>query len=261
MKFPIYQIDAFATRTFQGNPAAVVPLSEWLNDDVMQSIAAENNLSETAFFVARESGYKIRWFTPNREVKLCGHATLAAAFVLFNELGHPEDTVDFDSLSGKLYVSRNNEVLTLDFPSQPPIRCETPKIIVSGLGQTPLECLRSEDFLAVFETEEEVASIVPDFNCLRRLELRGVIATAPSLEYDFVSRFFAPKYGVSEDPVTGSAHTQLAPYWSQKMGKSKLSARQVSARGGNLLCKVVQDRVMISGRAIRYLKGDIEIDI
>ena len=261
MKLSIYQIDAFATKPFEGNPAAVVPLHEWLTDNVMQSIAEENNLSETAFFVASGRGYEIRWFTPRGEVKLCGHATLASAFVLFNELGYPSDTVEFESLSGRLSVSKNNQLLTLNFPSQPPVKCEMPELLANGLGRMPVECLRNEDFIAVFETEEDVASIIPDFGCLERLELRGVVVTSPALEYDFVARFFAPKLGVPEDPVTGSAYTQLAPYWSVKQGKNRLKARQISRRGGNLFCEVVQDRVLISGNAIKYLKGDIEIII
>ena len=259
MKLPIYQIDAFAEQAFEGNPAAVIPLDEWLSDKVMQALAEENNLAETAFFVPSNSGFDIRWFTPNKEVKLCGHATLASAFVLFNILGYRADKIEFNSLSGPLSVSKNNELLTLNFPSQIPEECEIPENIVKGLGRRPAECLRNEDFVVVFENEEEVASIVPDHNYLKQVELRGVIVTAPSQEYDFIARFFAPKYGVPEDPVTGSAYTQLVPYWSNKLGKYKLNAKQISSRGGKLFCELDGDRVLISGKAIKYLEGEIEI--
>lgn len=259
MKLSIYQIDAFANQPFEGNPAAVVPLDVWLSDDVMQSIAEENNLAETAFFVPSKKGFNIRWFTPNKEVKLCGHATLASAFVIFNILGYEADVVEFESLSGVLSVSRNNELLTLNFPSQVPDKCEIPEDIIKGLGRQPLECLRNEDFVVVFESEKEIASIIPDHNILQRVELRGVIVTSPSQEYDFVARLFAPKYGIPEDPVTGSAFTQLVPYWSDKLGKTQLNAKQISSRGGELFCEYAGDRVLISGKAIKYLEGNIEI--
>jgi len=259
VKLPIYQIDAFANQPFEGNPAAVVPLETWLSDGVMQSIAEENNLAETAFFVPNDNGYDIRWFTPNMEVKLCGHATLASAFVLFNILGHEAETVEFKSLSGALSVSRCNELLALNFPSQVPEKCEIQENMVKGLGLKPRESLRNEDFIAVFESEEEIASIVPDHNYLKRLDLRGVIVTSPSKEYDFVARFFAPKYGIPEDPVTGSAFTQLMPYWSKRLGKEQLNAKQISSRGGILSCELVGKRVLISGTAIKYLEGSIEI--
>jgi len=259
VKLPIYQIDAFANQPFSGNPAAVVPLQTWLSDKVMQSIAEENNLAETAFFVPNDNGYDIRWFTPNMEVKLCGHATLASAFVLFNILGYEAETIEFNSLSGQLTVSRCNELLTLDFPSQVPEKCETPEEMIQGLGLKPRECLRNEDFIAVFESEEEIASIIPNHNYLKQLDLRGVVVTSSSTEYDFVAGFFAPKYGIPEDPVTGSAFTQLMPYWSSKLGKDQLKAKQISSRGGLLSCELVNDRVLISGMAIKYLEGSIEI--
>lgn len=259
MNLPIYQIDAFACQPFEGNPAAVVPLSEWLSDDVMQSIAEENNLAETAFFVPNKKGFDIRWFTPNKEVKLCGHATLASAFVIFNILGYEANTVEFESLSGMLSVSRNNELLTLDFPSQVPEKCETPEDIVKGLRKQPLECLKNEDYVVVFESEDKVASIIPDHKFLQQVDLRGIIVTSLSQKYDFVARFFAPKYGILEDPVTGSAFTQLTPYWSNKLGKTQLNAKQISARGGELFCELAGDRVLISGKAIKYLEGNIEI--
>lgn len=259
MKLAIYQIDVFAERAFEGNPAAVVPLEEWLPDETMQAIAAENNLAETAFFVRANGPMNIRWFTPKKEVKLCGHATLASAFVLFNYLGYESDEIVFESLSGRLSVSRTNKLMTLDFPSQIPEKCECPPDLVKGLGSIPIECHRNEDYIAVFGNERKLAAIQPDHGYLSRLDLRGVIATAPSSDKDFVARFFAPKFGNPEDPVTGSAFTQITPYWSERLGKKQLKARQISARGGNLLCQMKGDRVHISGYAVKYMKGTIEI--
>jgi len=259
MKLDIYQIDAFAEKQFEGNPAAVVPLDEWLPDSIMQTIAEENNLSETAFFVPLESGYHIRWFTPNKEVKLCGHATLASAYVLFNILGCKEKVLSFESLSGVLFVSKEGDLLTLDFPVQPPETGSTPAPLVAGLGKVPLECLKHADYVAVFENEEDILSIIPNHEYLKQLDLRGVIVTAPSSEFDFVARVFAPKFGVPEDPVTGSAYTQLVPYWSSRLGKSQLKAKQVSSRGGKLICELRGDRVLISGSAVTYMVGSIEI--
>ena len=259
MKLDIYQIDAFAEKQFEGNPAAVVPLVEWLPDSVMQAIAEENNLAETAFFVPSESGYHIRWFTPKKEVKLCGHATLASAYVLFNILGCKEKVLSFESLSGVLPVSKADNLLTLDFPVQTPEACSTPAALTAGLDKVPIECLKHDDYVAVFENEEDVLSITPNHEALRQLDLRGVIATAPSSEFDFIARFFAPKFGIPEDPVTDSAYTQLIPYWSGKLGKSQLQAKQVSSRGGKLLCELKGDRVLISGSAVTYMAGSIEI--
>ncbi|MAZ71302.1 PhzF family phenazine biosynthesis protein [Porticoccus sp.] len=259
MKLAIYQIDAFAEKQFEGNPAAVVPLEKWLPDSVMQAIAEENNLAETAFFVSSDSSYHIRWFTPNKEVKLCGHATLASAYVLFNILACKEDVLTFESLSGKLLVSKTDNFLTLDFPAQPPTVCNTPASLVTGLGLTPSECLKHDDYIAVFENEEDVLSITPDHESLKQLDLRGVIATAPSSKFDFIARFFAPKFGIPEDSVTGSAYTQLMPYWSEKFNKSKLHAKQVSERGGKLICEIKGTRVLISGSAVTYMEGSIEI--
>ena len=259
MKLNIYQIDAFAEKSFEGNPAAVVPLQEWLSDNTMQSIAEENNLTETAFFVPTEDGYHIRWFTPTNEVKLCGHATLASAYVLFNILDHQQDKIVFDSLSGTLTVKHSGELLTLDFPVQVPKSCEIYPELINGLGHTPKECLANDDILAVFETEEEIHNISPNFESLKKLPLRGVIATAPSKDYDFIVRFFAPKYGINEDPVTGSAYTQLLPYWSNRLNKTVLTAKQVSPRGGILQCELSGNRVLISGMAVKYLEGQIEI--
>ena len=260
MELSLYQIDAFASKLFEGNPAAVCPLDEWLPDEIMQSIAEENNLSETAFFVPKGNGFHIRWFTPASEVDLCGHATLAAAYVLFNILGYKKDKIEFDSKSGILAVTKDNESLIMDFPAQPPVSCEIPKEIVKAFNITPIECLKSEDFIVVFEREIDIESANPDFEQLKKLNLRGVIITAKSTRYDFVARFFAPKYGIPEDPVTGSAYTQLAPYWASMTGSKRFSVKQMSSRGGELTCEIVDDRVLISGQAIKYLEGKIKIE-
>lgn len=259
MKLSIYQIDAFAENPFEGNPAAVVPLEAWLPDEVMQAIAEENNLAETAFFIPANKGFHIRWFTPNKEVRLCGHATLASAFVLFEFLGYTQDVITFDSLSGPLAVTRAGKILELDFPSQNPEKCEIPDDLVRGLGKTPIECYRFEDYIAVFNNESEISSIDPNHEFLEKLDLRGVIVTSRSPTYDFVARFFAPKYGVPEDSVTGSAYTQLTPYWSRVLGRTRLSAKQISRRGGELTCELRGNRVSISGSAVKYLEGTIEI--
>lgn len=259
MKLPIYQIDAFANKPFEGNPAAICPLQSWLPDKVMQSIAEENNLSETAFFVPTKNGFHIRWFTPVAEVDLCGHATLASAYVIFTFLGFEENTINFESKSGLLKVVKNESLLVLDFPSQPPIPCKIPDEIISAFKCQPVECLKSEDYIVVFRDEDEVNSAQPDFGALSRLDLRGVAITSKSTKYDFVARFFAPKFGINEDPVTGSAYTQLVPYWSNILGITKLHAKQVSSRGGEVLCEVIGNRVNIAGKAVKYLAGEIEI--
>ena len=259
MEISLYQIDAFASKLFEGNPAAVCPLDEWLSDDIMQSIAAETNLSETAFFVPTDNGFHIRWFTPVSEVDLCGHATLAAAYVLFNILGYKKDKIEFDSKSGILAVTKANEWLVMDFPAQPPVLCDIPKEIVEAFNTVPIECLKSEDFVVVFEREIDIESANPDFEQLKKLDSRGVIITAKSTRYDFVAQVFAPKYGIPEDPVTGSAYTQLAPYWATKLGKKKFKAKQMSLRGGELYCEIFGDRVLISGKAAKYMEGKITI--
>jgi PhzF family phenazine biosynthesis protein len=260
MELNLYQIDAFASRPFEGNPAAVCPIDEWLPDEIMQAIAEENNLSETAFFIPTGDGFHIRWFTPTSEVDLCGHATLASAYVLFNILGYKGDKVVFDSRSGVLTVTKDDEWLVMDFPVQPPVLCEIPQEIVKAFDEAPLECLKSEDYMVVFEREMDIETANPDFEQLKKLDLRGVIITAKSSGYDFITRFFAPKYGVPEDPVTGSAYTQLAPYWASKLGKKRFNVKQVSIRGGELSCEIVDDRVLISGKAIKYLEGKIKIE-
>lgn len=259
MKIPCYIVDAFASKPFQGNPAAVCPLKTWLSDATMQNIAAENNLSETAFFVPRGEEYDLRWFTPTLEIDLCGHATVASAFVLFTELGQRGNAIRFHSKSGPLAVARNESVFTLDFPSRPPAPCATPEALARGLGKAPLQVLKARDYFAVFENEEDVRFLMPDFTALATLDEK-VIVTAPGKDCDFVSRFFAPTAGVPEDPVTGSAHCTLIPYWSQRLGKTKLFARQLSKRGGELFCELAGERVLIGGKAVLYSRGEIEID-
>ena len=260
MNIEIYQIDAFANQTFEGNPAAVCPLDSWLPDELMQSIAAENNISETAFFVPEGEGFSIRWFTPSTEVALCGHATLASAFVLFSILDYEGDRIYFDSRSGTLPVSRNGDCLVLDFPSQPPEPCDTPKEIIEALGVMPSECLKAEDYVVIFQNAEQVQTASPNFEILRSVDCRSVIISAASEEYDFVARVFAPNLGILEDSVTGSAYTLLVPYWAKKTDKTVFHAKQVSSRGGEVFCELVGDRVRIAGRAVKYLEGSIEID-
>lgn len=257
IKLKIYQADAFANQIFTGNPAAVIPLEQWLPDELMQQIAAENNLSETAFFVQSAKGFHIRWFTPTAEVTLCGHATLASAFVIFECLHFKGAQIHFDSLSGSLKVERYKEWLTLDFPAQPAQQVNTPAALTQGLGKAPQLCMAAEDYLAVFDSQADILAINPEHSELAKLDYRGVIVTAPANQYDFVARFFAAKVGINEDPVTGSAFTQLMPYWAKRLGKTKLTAKQLSSRGGELNCELIDDRVLISGKAVLYLQGEI----
>lgn len=258
MKLTIYQIDAFAEKVFEGNPAAVIPLEYWLPDNLMQQIAMENNLSETAFFVPTENGFHIRWFTPLAEVNLCGHATLASAHVLFNHINYSENEIQFQSRSGILKVKKENELIVLDFPASPVKGIEIPEEVASAFQIQPVACFKGrDDYMLVFENEEQVALLKPDFQQLVRAKTRGVICTSKSETYDFVSRFFAPAVGVNEDPVTGSAHTMLIPYWAGVFGKNELTAKQVSARGGVVHCKNCGDRVEIGGKAVTYLTGEI----
>lgn len=259
MKIPIYQIDAFTDSVFSGNPAAVCLLEDWHDDGILQNIASENNLSETAFVVAVDGGYHIRWFTPIAEVDLCGHATLAASFVIFNYVDKSIDKITFESKSGKLNVDREGGKYAMDLPSLPPLPCKIPTEIVEGLGEMPVEVLRSDDYLVVFSNEDEVLKLKPDMDKLRKLDLRGVCVTARGGEVDFVSRFFAPKYGINEDPVTGSAHCTLIPYWAKKLNKESMLAHQISKRGGELFCKDMGNRVEIAGKAVKYLEGHINI--
>jgi predicted PhzF superfamily epimerase YddE/YHI9 len=261
MRIPLYQVDAFAERPFAGNPAAVCPLDDWLADEVMQAIAAENNLPETAFFVPEGERWALRWFTPTTEVDLCGHATLASAYVLFNFLAPERERVAFRTeKAGELVVSRDGALLALDFPAWPPEPCAHPPGLAAALGRRPSAVLAARDYVAVYDDAAEVASLAPDFAALACLDRFAVIATAPGTgEIDFVSRFFAPAQGVDEDPVTGSAHCALIPYWAARLGKSRLEARQISRRGGRLSCKLSGDRVTIAGRAALFLTGTIEI--
>ena len=259
MKLPYYEVSAFTTNPFGGNPAGVCPLEAWLPDAVLQGIAANNNLAETAFMVPHGNDFELRWFTPTVEMDLCGHATLAAAAVLFHELGVPGGEVRLHSRSGVLSVARDGDLLTLDFPSRPPTPGAVPEALIRGLGAAPKEVFKARDFLAVFSSEAEVRALQPDFALLKTLDCLGIIVTAPGGDCDFVSRFFAPGAGVDEDPVTGSAHCTLIPFWAQRLGKAKLFARQVSARGGELVCELVGERVRMGGRAVHYLRGEIQI--
>ena len=262
MSIPLYQIDSFAAELFRGNPAAVCPLGEWLDDETLRAIAAENNLSETAFFVPEDGDYRLRWFTPHTEVDLCGHATLAAAWVLFEREGASGDSVRFHTRSGPLTVRRDGDRLVMDFPSRPAEPKEAPKALVEGLGAEPEEVRASaRDYLVRYAEEDGVRKLRPDFGRLRTLDRLGVIVTAPGTGCDFVSRFFAPSVGVPEDPVTGSAHCTLAPFWAERLGAGEawMEARQISARGGRLACRARGDRVDIAGRAVLYLEGAIHL--
>jgi PhzF family phenazine biosynthesis protein len=261
---PIYVVDAFAERPFAGNPAAVVPLEAWLPDARLQQIAAQNNLSETAFLVPSGDGtadYDLRWFTPTVEVRLCGHATLASGFVLMACLGRADEAVRFASRSGPLAVARDGDRYTLDFPARPPQPADGVAAVAEALGAAPQALLQDDMNLAVFAREAEVAALAPDMAAVAALPGDGVIATAPgdASGVDFVSRYFVPGSGIPEDPVTGSAHTLLAPYWAERLGRTELSARQISARGGDLTCHVAGDRVHIGGRCRLYLEGRIHV--
>lgn len=259
MRLNLYQVDAFANTVFTGNPAAICPLESWLADDVLLRIAAENNLSETAFFIPSIDGFHIRWFTPQTEVALCGHATLASAYVLFELLGYTQQVIHFESKSGPLTVARNNDLLTLNFPSQPATQCSPPENLLNAFTTKPILSLKSEDYIFVFENEQDVLNATPNLEQLKENDLRGVIITAASEQYDFVCRFFAPNCGIDEDPVTGSAYTQLYPYWSKILDKEKMHAHQLSKRGGDIWLDQNQDRVLISGKAALYMRGEINI--
>jgi len=262
MKFKIYPIDAFTDKVFSGNPAAVCPLDKWLDDKLMQNIAMENNLAETAFYVKAGSEYQIRWFTPTVEVDLCGHATLAAAFVLFNHEIHAEAEIHFYSpRSGKLLVTKQEDSLTLNFPSDTIEFVELSSELTAGFNIMPVEAYKGKtDFMLVFEREFKMERLKPWFEQIAKVEARGIIATAPGYEVDFVSRFFAPQSGINEDPVTGSTHTSLTPYWAKRLGRNELSAIQLSGRKGSLKCKYLNERVEISGQAKLYLKGEIQVE-
>lgn len=260
MKLPIYQVDAFADELFAGNPAAVVFPEAELSAKTMQAIAQENNLAETAFVLGEPKELSIRWFTPMVEVDLCGHATLASAHVLFNHRKHPSDAVTFASRSGPLGVRKDGDTLYLDFPTDGFEPTDPDDLLARALGEAPLELYRGrDDYLAVFETEKTIRGLTPDLALLATVSARGIIVSAPGDTVDFVSRFFAPRSGVPEDPVTGSAHTTLTPYWSKRLGKEDLTAHQASARGGNLICKNRGQRVEIGGKALTYLEGEIHL--
>ena len=262
MKQKIYQVDAFTDRVFGGNPAAVCPLKKWLSDDLLQKIAMENNLAETAFYIRDENQYQIRWFTPTIEVDLCGHATLAAAYVLFHLEGHTGDRIDFHSpKSGTLSVTRVGDWLTLDFPADPVEEVPMTEALIRGLSIRPILAFKGRtDYLLVYDSEDDVKNVIPGFDPISKLDARGLIITAPGTAVDFVSRFFAPQSGVDEDPVTGSAHTTLIPYWSQRLDKNTLTASQLSKRGGYLKCENRGDRVAISGQARLYMIGQIDLN-
>ena len=260
MKLQIFQADAFAAGLFKGNPAAVVPLTQWLSDELMQQIALENNLSETAFFIPEGDHFHIRWFTPKAEVRLCGHATLATAHVLFNELNFQGDLLEFESLSGILTVKKVEDKLQLDFPADFSQEVEPIETFTEAFGAKPLQTFKGRtDYMLLFDSEETIKNLNPNIQLLLSTNARGVIATAKGNEVDFVSRFFAPAVGVNEDPVTGSAHTTLIPFWANRLSKNELTALQLSARGGQLWCTLLGKRVFIAGKAVTYLRGEIEI--
>jgi PhzF family phenazine biosynthesis protein len=261
MRIKLFQVDAFTNRVFGGNPAAVCIIGEWLEEVLMQQIAAENNLSETAFAVKLDSTYEIRWFTPNSEVDLCGHATLATAHVLFEHYHFPGKKIIFQSMTrGELTVLREGEYLTLDFPADTIEQVDDPQKLIDAIGKPPVESYRGRsDYLLIYDTQKDIEEISPNFAQLAEVDLRGIIVTAPGNDTDFVSRFFAPKLEINEDPVTGSAHTTLTPFWSERLGKKVLTARQLSKRKGDLRCKLKGNRVHITGKAVTYMVGEIEI--
>lgn len=262
MNLQIFQVDAFTKKTFGGNPAAICPLKEWLADDVMQKIAAENNLAETAFFVPKDDHYEIRWFTPLVEINLCGHATLGSAYVIFNCLHLEDQFIKFYSpLSGELAVEKQGDVLVLDFPRYGVNEIEIDKKLVEAVGKKPLQTWETQGkmVMMLFENESDVAVITPDMSALSKIDFDEVIVTAKGETCDFVSRMFAPRIGIPEDPVTGAIHCSLIPYWAEQLGKKTLYARQLSKRGGELFCALAGDRVKIGGNAVLYMKGEIYV--
>jgi predicted PhzF superfamily epimerase YddE/YHI9 len=261
LSIPLFRVDAFANKLFEGNPAAVCPLQDWLPDETLRAIAAENNLSETAFFVPKGDHYALRWFTPRCEVNLCGHATLAAAYVIFKVLGFGKTEIRFEIRSGPLLVRQEGELLAMDFPSLPPWACDQPPAeLLEGLGTAPERVLQIKDnYFAVFRDEEQILDLRPNLTLLAKLHPAGVCATAPGKQADFVSRYFVPSFGIPEDPVTGSTHCSLTPYWAGRLGKQYLHARQLSARGGELWCEQAAERVILRGRAILYLTGSLTV--
>jgi len=260
MTISVYQVDAFANKVFEGNPAAVCPLQNWLDDKTLQNIASENNLSETAFVIETKNGYQIRWFTPDGEVRFCGHATLAAAHVYFNHLNHSNNQITFNSQSGHLNVEKKSDGYKMNLPSDQLKEVELPELLKVALDIDESPCfLGIDDVMVVLDSQEKLENIDPDFRMLKEVDSRGVIVTAKGDEYDFVSRCFYPSYGIDEDPVTGSAHTTLTPYWSLRLDKKELTARQISKRGGNLRCIYKEDRVELLGSAVTFMEGKITL--
>lgn len=260
MTYPIYTVDAFTDHVFGGNPAAVCPLTAWLPTATMQQLANENNLSETAFFVQRPEGdYDIRWFTPELEIDLAGHPTLATAYVLFHELGYSQDTIRFHSKSGLLTVTKNGDLMEMNFPARMPVACEIPAHLLEGFSIQPKQVLRSRDYFLIYESQEEIEKVIPDFVQLNQVETLGIIITAKGNSADFVSRFFVPNSVIGEDPVTGSAHATLIPYWAKTLDKTAMKAEQLSKRRGDLWCGIQGDRVTIAGKAVLYMKGAYQI--
>lgn len=262
MKIKIYHVDAFTNTVFHGNPAAVCPLENWLNDETLLKIAGENFLPETVFYVKRDDCYEIRWFSPLTEVNLCGHATLAASYVLFNYENHLGDTIYFSSReSGKLIVTREDDMLSMNFPTDTINEVELTNNMVKGFNFRPVKVFKGKtDYMFIFDNQQEIEDLKPDLPAISKLDARGVIVTSKGVESDFVSRFFAPRIGVNEDPVCGSAHTSLTPYWSSLLNKTELSAIQLSSRKGFLKCKYMGDRIEISGSAKLFMKGELEVD-
>lgn len=260
MKLTLFQVDAFANQLFKGNPAAVMPLEQWIDAELMQNLAMENNVADTAFFVPKGDDFEIRWFTPEKEINLCGHATLATAFVLYTVSGYTKPTITFHSPSGPLVVSRDGDNILMDFPSWKPERVEGyPAELAEILGVKEIVGVyKSRDMLVELNTEADVQQASPDFSRIKKLDEK-IIITAPGTGVDFVSRFFAPSYGIDEDPVTGSAHSQLIPFWSEKLGRTKMQARQLSRRGGHLLVEQKKDRVLIGGQCVFYMKGVVVV--
>ncbi|MFT6956632.1 MAG: PhzF family phenazine biosynthesis protein [Halieaceae bacterium] len=263
MKLPIYQVDAFTDRIFAGNPAAVMPLEKWLSDELLQHLAMENNLSETAYFVSRDEGYELRWFAPAVEISLCGHATLASAHILFENLDHQTDEILFYTRSGELKVRRSEHGLTLDFPATEMTQAPVEGLVCEALGAVAIAAAIqvADPWMVIYEfaSEQQVRELEPDFRALLASSEYAIVATAAAEQGDFVSRFFGPQLGIDEDPVTGSAHCCLTPYWAQKLGRTKLKARQISARGGNLACELGDGRVFMTGTAVTFMKGTVEI--
>jgi len=261
MKLTIYQVDAFAEKVFKGNPAAVVPLENWIDDELMQQVAMENNLPETVFFVKTDLGFHIRWFTPEYEIDLCGHATLASAYIIKNFLEPHIHEISFSTQkAGTLKASAKDGIYTLDFPSRMPQSCEVPGKLLASLGITnAIEILRSRDYFVVLPNEEAVRNVEPDYMLMKEIDTIGVIVTAKGHDADVVSRCFYPGAGIPEDPVTGSAHCNIVPYWSEKLGKTKLFCQQISPRHGDLQCELVGDRVLMSGTCVLFMQGEIDI--